>query len=104
MNRTFELHFFRAKTGYELVGTKFASFEGQINRCVRGKTVGAFKGSGGFQWLSAVKGIAALNLRYLVFHSVPSISRRIRIAEAYPTADYVSPSGAGCSRPGDGIF
>lgn len=77
MNRTFELHFFKTKLGYELIETKFASFEGQTLKCVRGKTAGAFRGSGCFQWTAAVKGIASLNLRYLIAQSAPSVSKMI---------------------------
>jgi len=77
MKRVFEIHFFETDTGFELVETKFTSFDGQVRRCIRGKTAGAFRGAGSFQWTSAVKAIAALSLRHILSQTNPSINKHI---------------------------
>lgn len=77
MRRTFEIHFFETKTGYELVETRFRSTDGWEYRCVRGKTAGAFRGNGSFQWTSAVRAIAALSLRHAIHPTLPSVPQYI---------------------------
>jgi hypothetical protein len=77
MRRTFEIHFFGTKTGYELVETRFRSTDGWEYRCVRGKTAGAYRGNGSFQWTSAVRAIAALSLRHAIYPTLPSVPQYI---------------------------
>ena len=77
MKRAFEIHFFRTKQGYELVHTKFTSFSGDPLQCVRGKTAGAFRGAGSFQWTSAVRAISALFLRHLISQQIPTVDNQI---------------------------
>ena len=77
MRRTFEIHFFETKSGHELVETRFRSTDGWEYRCVRGKTAGAFRGNGSFQWTSAVRAIAALSLRHAIHSTIPSVPQYI---------------------------
>jgi len=77
MTRAFEIHFFQTKTGYELVETCLITSNGHPLRCIRGKTAGAFRGSGSFQWTSAVKAIAALSLRHILAKPIPSLNKYI---------------------------
>ncbi len=77
MRRVFEIHFFDTGTGFELVETRFTSFDGQARRCIRGKTAGAFRGSGSFQWTSGVKALAALSLRHVLSQITPIINKHI---------------------------
>lgn len=66
MKRSFELHFFQTHGGCELHQTKFTSTDGQVVRCVRGKTAGAFRGAGTFHWSSGVRAAAALSIRHIL--------------------------------------
>jgi hypothetical protein len=77
MRRAFEIHFFETKSGHELVETRFRSTDGWEYRCVRGKTAGAFRGNGSFQWTSAVRAIAALSLRHAIHPTIPSVPQYI---------------------------
>jgi hypothetical protein len=73
MKRSFELHFFQTHDGCELLETKFTSTDGQVVRCVRGKTAGAFRGAGTFHWSSGVRAAAALSLRHILSEMNASI-------------------------------
>lgn len=77
MRRAFEIHFFNTKSGYELAETKFTSFSGVPLVCIRGKTAGAFRGAGSFQWTSAVRAISSLFLRHLISQQLPTIENQI---------------------------
>jgi hypothetical protein len=90
MERVFEIHFFETKSGCELVETSFQSFDGEVLRCMRGKTAGAFRGAGSFQWTSAVRAIAALSLRHILSQANPSVSKYIsgRQASLAASLDY----------------
>lgn len=77
MKRTFEIHFFNTKNGFELVETKFTSSSETPRHCVRGKTSGAFRGSGTFQWTTAVRAISALFLRHVLSQKVSSVQSLI---------------------------
>lgn len=82
MKRAFEIHFFKTKNGYELVETCFTSFSNAPRQCVRGKTPGAFKNAGTFQWTSAVRGISALFLRHAISQRVSSVRNQISGGES----------------------
>lgn len=60
---TLELHF-AGSSGVELIETRF---EGPFNKAplvaIRGKTIGAFKNVGTFQWTSAVRALCVLCIR-----------------------------------------
>jgi hypothetical protein len=77
MKRAFEIHFFKINNGYELVETKFMPFSGIPIHCVRGKTAGAFKNAGTFQWTAAVRAISALFLRHAISQRVPTMESQI---------------------------
>jgi hypothetical protein len=77
MKRAFEIHFFNTKSGYELAETKFTSFSGEPLRCIRGKTPGAFRGAGSFQWTSAVRAISSLFIRHLISQQIQSVENQI---------------------------
>jgi hypothetical protein len=77
MKRAFEIHFFKTQNGYELVETKFTPLSGLSLHCVRGKTSGAFRGAGTFQWTSAVRAISALFLRHVISQRVSSVDSLI---------------------------
>jgi hypothetical protein len=63
MQRSFNLHF-AGDTNIELVEACFSDTRlGIQRRSVRGKTAGAFKNVGSFQWTTAVKALAILALK-----------------------------------------
>lgn len=63
MQRSFDLHF-AGDNNVELVEACFVDPRcGIQNRSVRGKTAGAFKDVGSFQWTAAVKALAILTLK-----------------------------------------
>jgi hypothetical protein len=63
---TLELHF-AGNSGVELIETRF---EGPLNKgpivAIRGKTIGAFKNVGTFQWTSAVRALCVLCVRSVI--------------------------------------
>lgn len=97
MKRSFELHFFQTQGGCELHETMFISGDGQTLKCVRGRTAGAFRGAGTFQWSSGVRAVAALSLRHILSEMSPMIDRYISGVHASlaSSLDY-----ALCKRPG----
>jgi hypothetical protein len=82
MKRSFELHFFQTQDGCGLHETKFISADGQIVRCFRGRTAGAFRGAGTFHWSSGVRAAAALSLRHILSDKNPIIDRYLSGSQA----------------------
>ena len=74
MQRVLELHFFRAEGSFQLVETRFNWGDGTTSCCIRGKTAGAFRGAGTFQWTSAVRAVATLFLRSVLSETVQGLS------------------------------
>ena len=74
MQRVLELHFFRAEGSFQLVETRFKWGDGTPSCCIRGKTAGAFRGAGTFQWTSAVRAAATLFLRSVLSETVQGLS------------------------------
>jgi len=63
MQRSFELHF-AGCMAVELVETSFSDSEAGVHsRSVRGKTAGAFRNVGSFQWTTAVKALSLLCIK-----------------------------------------
>ena len=58
-----ELRFVSGSQSIELFNTTFHSIPNSTLESVRGKTAGAFRGAGTFQWTSAVKALSALIIR-----------------------------------------
>lgn len=57
--------FFCGTEHIELVSTELTLVQSQVSlTCVRGKSSGAFKGAGTFQWTSAVRGACSILLRH----------------------------------------
>lgn len=82
MKRSFELHFVQTYGSCELLETKFMSADGQVARCVRGKTAGAFRGAGTFLWSSGVRATAALCLRHILAAKNPIVDKHISGGQA----------------------
>ena len=71
-SRTFALRF-AGKGDVQLVETRFCdAVSGNERISVRGKTAGAFKGAGTFQWTSAVRGLCLLFVKAALAHRYPS--------------------------------
>ena len=73
-SRMFELHF-AGKGDVQLVETYFSdSAAGTQLVSVRGKTAGAFRDAGTFQWTSAVRGLCVLCIKTVLAHRYPADS------------------------------